>query len=295
MARSFQILSVMPASTGSPARIEVSGDQTSSFQGKFYRQIVAPNGTQPFYTGAAPVGYSLIKATTFEIVENVSYNGRYTVYTQASNIDPTWPSWFDGVSTSIAVNELIAAPIPANASDALLTGRVVNISTYDIRIVTATASTSLIVPPTVLDESLSIAIPGRDAAPWGESMAQNLVDLAQHFSSASAPSAPVIGQVWYNTTLNELNLLTPAGWTVIASGIAGSNTVYRHTQTTPSTSWVISHGLNLVSPYVAIIQIFKDVGAGVHKAVFTDVTFTDSNHCTVDFTNAETGVVLIKK
>ena len=55
------------ATTGVPGSVELAGDFTSMFQGKFYRNDVG--SILPGYNSPAP-GYTLIVATNFDIVEN---------------------------------------------------------------------------------------------------------------------------------------------------------------------------------------------------------------------------------
>jgi hypothetical protein len=293
MARTFTIAQITESGgVGSPGRIRLAsseGDLTGTFQGRFYRDS---NGvTAPAYTTPVPVGYTLIQATTFEIVQNASYAGKYTVYTRASAADPNTSSSFSS-STEILVNELIIAP--TSAGDAT-TGLITNVSTYLIRI---TGEADLVVPPTVQISTRPIDVIGKNGSPWGESYTQNFIDLAQNFASTSAPSNPFLGQTWYDSASNTLSLRTPTGWTTIASGIPGSNTPYRHHQEVappPGEPWTIVHNLNLPAPYIAMIQIFVDVGSGVHKVMIpSDITFVDSNTITVSFTNPQTGYAILR-
>lgn len=296
MARILSIVKVVQSSgPGTPGRVAVPGNLVSSFQGKFYRQNGSPHGVLPFYTYgsealANAAGYSLIAATTFDVTTNPSYNGRYTVYTPTSAGDVNPSSTFVSGNTEILVNEVIGAPLAAG--DALAVGSVTNISTYVIAVY---GESALVVPPTILFSDRPLDIIGRNGTPWAESFTQNFVKLAQNFAGASAPVNPYVGQTWYNGTTNTFNLRTTAGWTSIASGIAGSNTTFRYTQTVAATSWTVSHNLGLVAPFVGLIQVFVDVGAGVHKMILPqDIIYDNANQLTITFSMAQTGIALIR-
>jgi hypothetical protein len=222
MARSYSIASITQSGgVGTPGRVRLAaadGNVVSSFQGKFYRD--SSGATLPGYTASPPASYSLIQATTFTISGNTSYNGSYTVYSPVSAGDTNAPSLFTGTQTEILVNENIGAPI--TAGDDLNTGTVSNISTYLLKI---TGEADLIVPPTVILSNRPMDIVGRNGTPWGESFAQNFLELAQNSAAASAPSNPFLGQTWYDIANNEFKLNGNGGWVTLASGAAGSNHV----------------------------------------------------------------------
>ena len=292
MARIIPITAVVQSGgLGSPGRIVVAGNLVSSFQGKFYRQNISPYAVDPFYsTSTPPPNYSLITATTFDIIDNPSYNGRYTVYTPTSLNDINPSSVLSVGKTEIVVNELVDAPLVADHS--VQTGSITNISTYSIDI---EGETALIVPPTVSLFNRPIDVIGRNGAPWAESYTKNFIKLAQNFAADSAPPNPYLGQTWYDSAANTFNLRTPSGWSTISSGAAGSNTTFRYVQNTASTTWVVSHSLDLVAPFVAFLQIFVDIGGGVHKMIMpSDTSFDTANQLTITFSVPQQGVVLIR-
>jgi hypothetical protein len=292
MARILPIVKVVQSGgPGTPGRIAVAGNLVSSFQGKFYRQNISPYTIAPFYSSpTTPSNYSLIVATTFDVINNSSYNGRYTVYTPTGVSDVNPSSVFSVGNTEILINEIVGAPLIA--SDAVSTGSITNISTYVIAI---EGETSLIVPPTILMGDRPIDIIGRNGTPWAESYTQNFVKLAQNFAGPSAPLNPYLGQTWYDDVTNTFNLRTGGGWTAIASGISGSNTTYRFSQNSATATWVVPHALGLVAPFVAMVQIFVDTGGGAYKMIFpSDMTFDSANQLTISFTTPQKGVVLVR-
>jgi hypothetical protein len=83
------------------------------------------------------------------------------------------------------------------------------------------------VPDGTLDTTTSLKFAGRNYAGYGEALNENQLWLMQHFANASAPANPVIGQVWYNTTLNVLNSYNGTDWKAIATAdqLYGTNEV----------------------------------------------------------------------
>ena len=71
--------------------------------------------------------------------------------------------------------------------------------------------------------------------------------------------------------------------------------VYRHTQSTPSTSWVIQHNLGgNGSQGVPMVEVLWDVGGGqLQKLVPAGIEMTDKNTVTVTFNTARAGQAII--
>lgn len=292
MARLYPITQIVASpSAGVPARIRLSdlyGDVTDIFKGRFYRNaeglILEP------YNGPE-TGYTLIQATSFEIFDNPTFAGRYTVYTPLSADDPYRSAIFGAGSTDILINETINSTVTSNALD---TGYVANVSTY---VLTIFDESDLILSPTITKDDRSIALSGKFSAPWGESYNQNLIDLAQNFASYDEPTLPFFGQTWYDSSNREFKIFTGRteansyGWEKINLGSIAST---RITQNTPTNIWEISHGLNLSEPYVCLIQIFVKID-GVYKMMIPlDIRFNSPYDLTVEFTSPQEGLVLIK-
>tara|TARA_R110000868_G_scaffold22642_4_gene92809 strand:- start:3641 stop:4726 length:1086 start_codon:yes stop_codon:yes gene_type:complete len=74
----------------------------------------------------------------------------------------------------------------------------------------------------------SLALPGRNTNNWGLSWNQNLVNLLQNFASINSPANPQQGQLWYETSTQELKIYTGSVWSAItpsADSNAGSYSV----------------------------------------------------------------------
>jgi hypothetical protein len=296
MSRQLAITAIVPTGAG-PGTITIGpispdnilGDWTSVFTGKFYRQTASPYATAPFYSAAsAPVGYQLIEATQFEIVQNASYAGRYTVYTPTSARD--FPSsTYASSSTAIAVNEVLRAPVsPADLS----TGYVTNVSTYYIYVA---GGSPIVIPPGVTSTDYPIGLPGRTTSGWGEVFNQDLFALYQNFASTTAPANPSIGALWYNPSTNVLSVFNGT-WVVANSGVYAAANSYKHTQSSGSATWTINHNLRAAAPFLAHASFFVDTtGLGVYKPIIpADVTYVSANQLTVTFTAAYSGYALIR-
>jgi hypothetical protein len=81
----------------------------------------------------------------------------------------------------------------------------------------------------VLNTTLtSLALPGRNTSNYGLSLNQNLVNLLQNFASINSPANPQQGQLWYETSTQELKIYTGSVWSTItpsADSNAGSHSV----------------------------------------------------------------------
>lgn len=292
MTRSYSISQIIQSpGVGQPAKIVLSaldGNVTPSFKGRYFRN---PAGLElPAYTVPAPVGYTLISATSFDIIDNPSYNGHYTVYTPGTNLDPSYISDFDGTSTNILIAEMIGTPV--NVGDDLI-GKVINISTY---LVVIAGEADLAIPPTAIIENRPLTMVGKYGKPWGELYTQNLLKLAQNFASDVAPADPYLGQTWFDSITSTLKLYDGITWVNISVSSGGGTTSYRFTQLAAASTWNVAHNLGMASPFVCLVQVFVDRGVLGHKMILpSDITFNDTNNLTITFTSAETGVVLIRE
>ena len=58
----------------------------------------------------------------------------------------------------------------------------------------------------VIDTTLDLKLVGKNAAGYGEIQNENYVWLLENFSSTSAPSKAIQGQIWYDSTLGVQRL-----------------------------------------------------------------------------------------
>jgi hypothetical protein len=271
------------ATTSQPGSIEIAGNFVDLFQGKYYRNSFG--SILPFYTANPPNTYQSIVATTFEIVGNSKYNGKYTVYTPKNDSESS--STFANNTTKIKVNEVISA-INDPADPLLSDGYITNISAYLLDLGTR----GLVVPPGVNITDYGVEFMGRNTTGWGEGYAQNYVNIARNFSSVDAPQNPFLGQAWYSLTDNQMRNWNGTSWVILNKDSFGIT--YKHAQTEANTSWVVNHNLDLDEPYIAFTQFFVDRGNGPKLIIPSDVSYTSQNQLIVEFTKPEKGYVLVR-
>ena len=189
--------------------------------------------------------------------------------------------------TTIRVNEVILELEALDPISLSTDGYVQNISTY----VLATGTGNIVVSPGVTLEQYPIDFLGRNVSGWGESYAQNFIDISRNFAASLAPENPFVGLTWYDTDDKQLRVWDGTAWDLI-------NRTYdnaRHTQGIASSIWTVNHGLDLPAPFIAFAQFFV-IRDDIPRLILPiDVTFVSANQLTADFSNAEIGYVLVRK
>lgn len=297
--RRLDILNITPSNiSGVPSTITVGNDFTSIFHG---REWIDGAGTRQNYdtydsTGVSapvpPTGTGVLLATTFEIVENAKYRGKYTVYTKPD--DRFFSSTFSAGETTIRVNE--ALDITGAGTD-LTDGYITNISTY---LFTITGEPNFLVLEQQNNDDRTLELFGRQCSGWGEVMLQNMLRQVQCFAGPSAPlGVPFMGQLWFDTITSTLMIkptaLVTNDWIPVNSTFSGSPGLsYRHAQGVAAASWVITHNLGLVSPFIAEASFFVNTVDGVKPILPLDVTYNTANQLTVEFSSAESGYAIVR-
>jgi len=69
----------------------------------------------------------------------------------------------------------------------------------------------------------SLNLVGRNFAGFGTYINQNFVKLLENCSSSVAPSNPLVGQLWWDSTSKHLNVWQGTSWKVISSSMTGVN------------------------------------------------------------------------
>ena len=62
------------------------------------------------------------------------------------------------------------------------------------------------VQDSVLNTQTDLSFVGKGYAGYGETIAENFLHLLENFSNSSAPSKPIIGQLWYDESANKLKV-----------------------------------------------------------------------------------------
>ena len=102
---------------------------------------------------------------------------------------------------------------------------------YNINLSNGTALISGGLPDGTIDTtSTSLTLVGKNYPGYGIFLNQNMVQLMENFAKSSAPTAPLPGQLWWNTTTKYLNVNTAtlkgtanAAWKTIATSTYGSS------------------------------------------------------------------------
>ena len=317
MTRRIPIASITTSSPGVPGTFTIgaepeapAGDWRSVFQGKFFRQPTAPayfltpfqgpgvwTGTRSWWdrdndtipdpspNDTPPPGYELITATVFDVVENATFAGRYTVFTKGTNSSMLESSEFSGGQTIIRVVE----PVTGTGPDLIGTGYITNLSTYLLLI---DGTTGVIVPPGTELDDFAVGLSGRNRAGWGEVNSQNHLSSAAHFAGASPPAGAFNGMLWYDTALNLL-MVYDGAWSVVNSGYFSPAASFQHTEVSPNlpSNWTfnVPHSLNSPHPGgIVTLQVFVDTGSAVTPIIPQDISFTDANNLSVTL-SASTG------
>lgn len=91
---------------------------------------------------------------------------------------------------------------------------------YDV---TRTDGTRLtIVADRTVDSTTPIKLIGKNYSGYGELMAENLVQMLEHFSNPIPPTNPVVGQLWWHSDQKILYVYTTDNWQPIGgSGLLG--------------------------------------------------------------------------
>jgi hypothetical protein len=93
---------------------------------------------------------------------------------------------------------------------------------YNISLTNGSALST--VPDTTADTTTtSINLLGRNFSGYGILLNENFVKLLENFSSAIAPTKPLIGQLWWDSTNKHLNVWQGTNWKVISSSQTGSS------------------------------------------------------------------------
>jgi hypothetical protein len=82
---------------------------------------------------------------------------------------------------------------------------------------------------TINTTSTSLGLPGRNKSSYGQVLDTNFVRQLESYASPSPPANPLRGQIWYNTTTQNLcvcpadGTLSPNSWLVLTSTTAAGN------------------------------------------------------------------------
>ena len=73
-----------------------------------------------------------------------------------------------------------------------------------------------------IDTTTDLTLVGKNYAGYGEILNEDFVKLLENFANTSAPSSPVAGQLFWNTSSNLMQVYTGTAWKTISSSTASA-------------------------------------------------------------------------
>ena len=71
---------------------------------------------------------------------------------------------------------------------------------------TSASPNAYTVQDSVINTQTDLSFVGKGYAGYGETIAENFLHLLENFANSSAPSKPIIGQLWFDSTNNKLKI-----------------------------------------------------------------------------------------
>tara|TARA_R110000744_G_scaffold59425_6_gene123627 strand:+ start:3927 stop:6029 length:2103 start_codon:yes stop_codon:yes gene_type:complete len=108
---------------------------------------------------------------------------------------------------------------------------------YTIQYTDSANKDDLIVEDGTINTETSLSLPGKNSTGYGQIIAEDLLHLLENFASATEPSTPVEGQLWYNNNTNQLLIYDSTSW-VPSGGLRKSITQPDPNQALEGDLWV---------------------------------------------------------
>jgi hypothetical protein len=149
---------------------------------------------------------------------------------------------------------------------------------------------------TINTTACSLALVGRRAVSYGEVIAENFVKLIENFAHASAPTNPLVGQLWFDKTNSTLKIYSDAQWNNVVNVSGGGSTIEANqlistaeTGTSPfmvsSTTKVVNLNADYVDGYstdltatahsIAVRDENGDIWANMFRGTATSAQYAD--------------------
>ena len=147
-----------------------------------------------------------------------------------------------------------------------------------------------------IDTTTDLTLIGKNYAGYGEFFNENLVKLLENFANTSAPSSPIAGQMWWDSTNSLLKVYTGTAFKTVSSSTASASTPT--TNVTGDLWWDTTNGQLKVyngSSFTTIGPSFTS-GTGTSGAIVETVTDSgSSDHVVVKIYTNNTVVATISK
>jgi hypothetical protein len=134
---------------------------------------------------------------------------------------------------------------------------------------------------TINTVSSSLSLPGRNYAGYGQAINTNFVRVTENFAADVPPANPIKGQLWFNTTLNTLNVCpndnqtNALAWLTLTSVNSGGSTTLGNVTVTG----------NITAANIAVTSTFSTDILSTRLATVSDTI----SACTATFTSGTVG------
>tara|TARA_R110000796_G_scaffold46462_8_gene112214 strand:- start:8893 stop:10236 length:1344 start_codon:yes stop_codon:yes gene_type:complete len=147
-----------------------------------------------------------------------------------------------------------------------------------------------------IDTTTNLTLVGKNYAGYGEFLNENFVKVLENFANTSAPSSPLLGQLWWDSTNAVLKVYNTTGWKPIVSTVVSSSTP---TNVITGDMWwdTVNAQLKVYNGAgFTLIGPAYSAGSGVSGAVVDTVTDTlAASHVIIRFFCADVTVAIISK
>ena len=149
-----------------------------------------------------------------------------------------------------------------------------------------------------VDSTTNLTLVGKNYAGYGEFLNENFVKLLENFSNTTAPSAPLLGQLWWDSSNAVLKVYNTTGWKPIVSTAVAAFASAPTNIITGDMWWDTTNAQLKVyngSSFTVIGPAYPS-GSGVSGAIVDTVTDTlSASHVIVKLMAADVIVAIISK
>jgi hypothetical protein len=161
---------------------------------------------------------------------------------------------------------------------------------------TAGATLASIADGTVNSTNTSLTLIGKNYAGYGIFLNENYIKLLENFYNSTAPTAPLAGQLWYDSTNNLLKVYNGSIWKPISSSASGTSQ-----PASPVTGdlWYDSANAQLKvwsgSAYITVGPSYTTTSGTSGAVVETILDSGSASHVVVKFYISNTTVAILSK
>ena len=94
---------------------------------------------------------------------------------------------------------------------------------YTIQFTDSNENNPIIIEDQTINNDTSLQLPGKNSVGYGAAIATDLLHLLENFAAPTAPDRPIEGQLWYNSSSEQLLVYDGTIW-VPSGGLKKSTT-----------------------------------------------------------------------